>query len=450
MSLAPYRRLLGVPSVRNLLLVGILARLPHTTAGVVLTLHVVYGLERSWTEAGLVATAVTVGMAVGAPWRGRVVDRYGLRRALAPSIVVEALVWSAAPFVPYHALLVVGLVGGVMGLPIFTVIRQSLSILVPLEQRRSAYAVDSMGVELSFMAGPAAGVVVATQWSTTAALLLVGGTTVAAGLGLAWFNPPTRSEQLAGRRVGPSVDAAEASAVLGPAAGADAERAALEQAAAAGPRGVGEVPAAASAAAELDGSARRTRWSRSPSVLAVLAAAGGGTLVLAGTDVGVVAVLDDAGSPQLLGLVFAAWGVGSIVGGLVYGQARRAVHPLWLLLGLAVLTVPVGLATSPWLLALAILPAGALVAPVISSTAEAVARLVPEESRGTAMGWHGSAMTVGSALGAPVAGAAIDGVAPWAAFAVVGVVGLGVAATGLSVQRARRAGAAVVGGASPA
>lgn len=79
--------------------------------------------------------------------------------------------------------------------------------------------------------------------------------------------------------------------------------------------------------------------------------------MLHGTDLSVVAVLRDAGAVELTWLVFAAWGSASITGGLVYGAAPKAVHPLWLLLVLAVLTAPIGLASSPWLLCLAILPA---------------------------------------------------------------------------------------------
>jgi hypothetical protein len=75
---------------------------------------------------------------------------------------------------------------------------------------------------------------------------------------------------------------------------------------------------------------------------------------------------------------------------------------------------------------------------VISATAEAVSRLVPESSRGEAMGWHGSALTVGGALGSPAAGMAIDAVGPWGGFALVGAVGAAVAGAALGVQHARR------------
>ena len=61
MSLAPYRQVLAVPGVRALLLVGVLARIPATAIGMTLTLHVATTLGRSWTQAGLVTAAFTIG-----------------------------------------------------------------------------------------------------------------------------------------------------------------------------------------------------------------------------------------------------------------------------------------------------------------------------------------------------------------------------------------------------
>jgi predicted MFS family arabinose efflux permease len=184
----------------------------------------------------------------------------------------------------------------------------------------------------------------------------------------------------------------------------------------------------------------RTRyrdWLSAP-LLTVFAATSAAAMVLAGTDVAVVAHLRDTGDVGLSWLIFLAWGVSSITGGLVYGAVRRPPEPLLLLLGLGLLTVPVGLAPGPWGLALAILPAGLLCAPMLTATADVVSRLVPEDVRGEAMGWHGSALTLGLAVGAPAAGAAIDGLAPWAGFAVVGLAGLLVAAVGLTVRTGRR------------
>ncbi|WP_370563189.1 hypothetical protein [Dermacoccus sp. PAMC28757] len=47
-------------------------------------------------------------------------------------------------------------------------------------------------------------------------------------------------------------------------------------------------------------------------------------------------------------------------------------------------------------------------APTMTASVDAVARVVPERVRGEAMGWHGSFLTTGGALGGPIAGWAID------------------------------------------
>lgn len=411
MSLTPYRRILALPGVRTLTLLGVLARIPHTAISMVLTLHVVLALHRGYGEAGLVVGAFTVGAAVGAPWRGRAVDRLGLRRALVPSLVVEAVVWGSAPWLPFHLLVAAVVLAGLLGLPVFTVIRLSLSVLVPAQQRRTAYALDSMAVEGSFMVGPALGVLVATHLSTTFAMLLLGAATVTAGVALMVVNPPTRSAL----------------------AQTPATTAAVETTA----------TATTTATADRAGGSRRHRVPVSAPLLAVLGAAAAATLVLAGTDVAIVAQLHAHDALNLTGLVMVAWCGSSLLGGLVYGAAPRGVSPLALLLVLAALTVPIGLAGTPLVLCLAVLPAGALCAPLISATAEAVARLVPERVRGEAMGWHGSALTAGSAAGAPVAGLAIDRVAPWAGFGVVGALGAVLAVVGLTLVAMRRRHSAV-------
>jgi MFS family permease len=77
---------------------------------------------------------------------------------------------------------------------------------------------------------------------------------------------------------------------------------------------------------------------------------------------------------------------------------------------------------------------------VIAGTAELVTRLVPEHSRGAALGWHGAALTTGGAVGAPLAGAAIDLSGPGAGFLVVAGVGVAVAGVGLVVRSVRTRG----------
>ncbi|MFN8076366.1 MAG: MFS transporter [Kineosporiaceae bacterium] len=302
-----------------------------------------------------------------------------------------------SPWLPYPALVVAAFVGGVLGLPTFTIMRQSMSVLVPADRRRTAFAMDSIGVEISFVLGPTLGVLLATQVSTRAAVLAVGAALVAAGIGLMVINPPTRTPGLEHRH---------------------------------------EQPALAPTGSRL--SRLVPPWF-SPALGGVLAATLAATIVLSGSEVSMVAVLREHDAVDLTGVVMAVWSVASLAGGLVYGAVHRALSPNVLLLWLSLLCIPVGLAGGPWWLALLIIPTGALCAPVMSATGEAVAALVPERVRGEAMGWHGSALTVGVALGSPLAGSMIDLVGPVGGFAAAGSAGVVLALVGLVLHRRRPA-----------
>ncbi|MHA7181658.1 MFS transporter [Arthrobacter sp. MDB2-24] len=417
MNFAVYRDLLRIRSVRTLLIVGMIARFPHSAAGVLLTLHVVQTLDRGYAEAGAVAAIVTIGIAAGAPWRGRRIDSVGLRRALLPSVLAEAVIWSVAPHLPYQWLLVAALVGGLFTLPAFSVIRQALGVLVDGDRRRTAFTLDAIATEVIFMAGPAVGVVLATQVSTVLGLTLVGLATACAGLFLMWFNPPTRSAQLPDDGTVPAV----------------------------APAGIGETAAdligSRNAASGLRrgpsllrrGISRAFPWLTVPLVVVMVIAAGAG-LVLSGSEVGIVATLELSGNEGQLGLVFVAWCAASVVGGLLYGALHRPVPPSLLLIGMALLTLPMAFAESTLSLALLSIPAGLLCAPVLSAASEKVADLVAEDRRGEAMGWYGSALTSGVALGAPLAGVLIDATGPWGGFITVAVVSALIGAAGFAAR----------------
>lgn len=389
MRLDPYRHVLALPGVRSLMVLALLARIPITAIGVTMTLHVAQDLDRGWGAAGLVGAALTVGTAIGGPLNGRFVDRKGLRPMLVVTTVCEALFWAVAPSLSYPALLVGALVAGVFSLPVFSVVRQSLAALVPAEQRRQAYALDSMSVELSFMAGPPLAVLLMSSLSGRFTMWAIGGCLVLAGLALFVTNPPVQA-------------AADPDEPTGPTA-----------------------------------PVRRRDW-LTPRFLAVCAAAAATTMVLAGTDLGIVAMLRDADKVQLVGGVLAAWGVYSLIGGFVYGALTRAVPLVALIGGLSLFTLPVGLVGDRWwLLFIALLPAGALCAPTLSASADLISRIVPAPARGEAMGWHGSSLTVGLAVGSPLAGWAIDHGSPGWGFAAVGAVGLLITAVLLLLRRGR-------------
>jgi MFS family permease len=393
MTLTPYRETLALPGIRSLLIVATLARIPITASAVALTLHVVNDQGRGYGAAGLVGAAFTVGASLGAPVMGRFVDRRGLRPMLVLTTIAEVLFWTTGQSMPYWGLLLVAALGGFLSLPAFSVARQSIAALTPESKRLPAFALDSMTTELSFMAGPALGVLIATTAGPRVAMLAIAGGLLLAGCGLYALNPPVRA-----------ADEAPVSA---------GER----------------VP--------------RSSW-LGPRLVAVLAVSMAATLVLSGTDVAVVAVLRHTGELSWTGAVLALWAVYSLLGGFAYGTVRRGLSPVLLLAPMAALTIPVGLGGQHWwLLALLLIPAGALCAPTITASADAVSRLTPASARGEAMGLHNSALTVGVALGSPLAGLVMDTWSPPWGFAAVGGVGILVTLAVLPAElRHRRSSAA--------
>jgi MFS family permease len=388
MALARYRRVLALRAARNVLILGILVRVPLFAGGVVLTLHVVAKLGRDYGQAGLVSAAATVCLAISAPWRGRLLDRFGLRRVILPSLVVMAVCWSIAPFVGYWLLFGLAALAGLFAVPTFSIIRQAMITVVPEQDRRTALALDSVAVELSFMIGPVIGVWAATTWDTSWVLFSVGMAEVLTSAIMWLANPAIASES---------------------APTADGESARIA----------------------------RREWFR-PRFVAICVAAAAATVVLSGTDISIVAALRDFGSSRLIGPVLAVWGLGSLIGGLVYGALHRAIPAFLLLGGLSLVTIPIAFAPSVWPLTVLAFIAGVLCAPTITATVDQLSRAVPDNARGEAMGWHGSSMTTGSALGAPLAGVAIDWWGVGAGFVIVSVVGLVVAVLGWLMTSAAR------------
>jgi MFS family permease len=380
-----YRQVLALPGVRTLLVLVFFARLPGTMAGMVLTLHVAVSMDRGYGAAGAVGGVATVGIALGAAFMGRVVDRYGLRRMVLITTVGEATFWLVARLLPYHLLLVGAFVGGFLIIPAMSLGRQAMAALVPPDLRRTAYSVDSVTTELSYMIGPALAVLVSTQFSTQTAMVVMATGLVLVGVLLIVVNPAVRSAE---------------------------EKAEARQ-----------VP--------------RREW-LTPRMISVLFVGAGAVFVLGGTEVAIVAHVQWSGDLEWTGVVMVVWAGGSAIGGLVYGALRRSYPQLLLMTLLGALTIPVGLAGDWWMLTLALIPAAALCAPTVAATAEEVARLAPPDVRGLATGLQSSAFTLGQAAGAPAAGFMVDHASPAWGFAVAGAGGLLVAAVaGLLVARGK-------------
>jgi MFS family permease len=383
-GLAGYRTVLSLPGVGALTAVSFLARLPASAAPITITLHVVLTLGHGYAAAGLAGAAATVGMAIGAPLLGRLVDRRGLRTMLALTLSAQAVFWSAAPFLSYPALLAGALLGGLLGVPVYSITRQSIGAMVPQARRRPAFALDSMSVEMSYMVGPAVGTLLALQASTTTAMWAVGAGWLVAGGALMLLDPPTRAPQDAGGAPPPPV----------------------------------------------------RQW-LDRRLLAALLATTAAVMVVFGTELSMIAGLERSGQAAWIPLVNAVWCLASLVGGFLYGAARRS-RPLPMLVAcLGVATLPVALAGPWWSWALLLVPAGLLMAPSVAASSETVSALAPEHVRGLVTGLHGSAITLGAAIATPLAGLVVDRASPATAVVVLGTTGLAVALLVALLSRAR-------------
>jgi MFS family permease len=375
MRLTSYKSVLDLPGMRMFMLVALIARIPGTTPLMTLTLYVVLNRHQGYGDAGLVSAAFTIGLALGSPLLGRAIDRRGCRPALALTGTATLVFWNVAPSLPFPALLGAAVAGGALQVPVMGLIRQSLAARVPREHRRQAFSLDSMAVELSFMVGPALAILLVTQ--------LGGAVPVMRGVGLA----------LAGSAV-----------VLYAYNPRTGDRSS----------GAGE--------AEDDGQAP-ARWF-TPAFVLILGVCAATCMVLAGTDVSIVATLRAHGQTAWAGAVITIWCLASLIGGFVHGATPRPLRMLTLLTLLGLATIPVGVAHTWWALAIVLIPAGLACAPTIASTVEAVSHAVPESARGEAIGRHSAALTFGNAVGSPFVGMVIDHSAPAWGFAAVGTAGL--------------------------
>lgn len=397
-TLSTYAALLRRPEVRRILVLGFFLRVPLWATNVAVVLHVVTHLHRSYAEAGVVSMVSAIALAVSGPWRGRMLDRIGLRRAIAPSLLVNLVAWSIAPWVGYWPMLVFVAIADLFAVPNFSVVRQVLISAVSDAQRTAALSIDSVATEVSFMVGPVLGVLAATYLPTPIALMICQVAGFLAGLALWLANPPLLARTEVGTEVG--TDAGT------------------------------EAPTRAGTAEPLP---PRRSWV-TPRVLMILLICVTATVILTSEDLGSVAAMRSMHHTSSLGWVLALWGAGSAVGGLVYGGLRRHPPASLLLVLLGASTALVAIAPDRLWFTVLLFLSGLFCAPTITAAVDDLSRAVPARVRGEAMGWQGSAMTLGSAIGAPLVGIAIDA-GGWAhGFAYGGLAGLAMALVAIAVS----------------
>jgi MFS family permease len=165
-----------------------------------------------------------------------------------------------------------------------------------------------------------------------------------------------------------------------------------------------------------------------------LHSAGMRTLVLAlvavgvafgAVEVAVAAAADSLGATAAAGPLLGVWGAGSLLGGVLVARSARTPGLGVLLAALAAghLALVLG-AGSVIALAALLTIAGATIAPTYARIYAMVEDVAPAGTITEAFAWLGTAVAIGAAGGAAVAGSLADSAGPAATFALAGAAGV--------------------------
>jgi predicted MFS family arabinose efflux permease len=387
-----YVRILRTRGIALLVLATLAARLPVGINGLAVLLYV--EAERgSFATAGIVAGALAFGTAIAGPLQGRVVDR----RGLSPLLVTAAChaaglagLWALARIDSPTALLaLVGLFAGISLPPATSVLRSRWAYLVGDEPRvlDAAYALDSVLIQVVFVAGPLLTAAAIASVGPEGALLL---SAVCVVLGTATLTV------LLLRHAGPQ------------------------------PRGGGARLGLGALA--------------SPPIRALVVASFPVGFYLGCVEVALPAYSEHVGRPALAGVFYGIFFAAGVVAGLLYGVRRSdtPVHVIHLrmtwLLPLAGL--PLAFASSDLMLALLVAVAGAPLAPLVATRNQVVASVSDPGMITEAFAWPLTAMVAGISAGAAVAGSLAEA-AGWSAPLLAGALLAGVGALFLRLHPER-------------
>jgi predicted MFS family arabinose efflux permease len=360
-----YSRILRTPGVALIVLATLIGRLPIGISGLAILLYV-REVTGSFGAAGIATGALALGSALGAPLQGRVVDRRGVGMLL-PLATVHALgllaVWAAGSLeAPAGVLAGLSLLTGAAMPPVSSVLRSRWPYLLAEQPELvpSAFALDSVLIEIVFVVGPLITTVVVATIGPEYALMVSAGCVVAGTLLL-----------LSGLTGHP-----------GPEPSHDGRRA----------YGLGALA---------DPGLRTLVFASLPVGFA-----------LGSVEVALPAFSDAEGSKALAGVLLAVWSGASGVAGLTWG-ARASRFALldahlrfaWLL---PVAIAPLALASSPVTMCLLVVLAGLPIAPLIASRNQLVERVTPVGTATEAYTWPLTALVAGVSLGAAAAGGIVE------------------------------------------
>jgi len=385
-GVARFRELFANRYAASLLAWGIVARIP-TGMGALSLVLLVRATGAGYGEAGLVAAAYAVAVAIGAPYGGRQVDRRGAARILRRRLVlyssffgITAVLGVTEAPVPLIALFAAA--AGLTLAPISSVMRSIWPTVAGEDGARTAYALDAALQEIVFVGGPLL-VAVLAMFDPAAA---VAGAAVIAAVGTFAFMrlPPVRASEPAEHRHTSRLGALSSVGV------------------------------------------------RTLGLFSLCMGVGFGS-----AEIAIPAFAEAQGNRALAGVALAGFSLGSLVGGLVAAlrpsrdDRRRIIvgaFLLALLLSLPLLSESIAAMTALFFIA------GIPVAPVVAAIYGQIGRVAATGTVAEAFSWFGTAISIGIAGGSVAGGWLIDS-SGWRAAVVFGAALVALGAVLVTVRR---------------
>ncbi|KGM34548.1 MFS transporter [Inquilinus limosus] len=384
----PYAEIFRAPGAKAFSAAGFVARLPLAmmTLGIVTMLSQARG---EYALAGAVSATFALSNALIAPQVSRLVDRHGQRRVAIPATAVTVAAMAGLMLAtrfgaPDWTLFLFAIGAGAMPSMTAFVRARWTELYRDTPQLRTAFAFESVVDELIFMTGPVVAIGLSVAVVPEAGPLVA---TVLLATGVALFTRLKATE--------PPVHAPEA------------------------------------------GRGRSVIRLGAIRVIALTMVAVGA--IFGTAEVTAVAFAEAHGATAAASLVLAAYALGSLLVGLVFGAIKPRL-PLAvqfvLAIGLAALTtLPLLVVDSIPALALVLFLAGAAVSPTVITAMGLIERLVPPSQLTEGITWAMTGVGIGMAVGSSISGRIIDGFGAPAGFWVSVAAGTTALAIALLGQR---------------
>ena len=351
------------PDVAKLLIVALLARMPVGMGGFAMLMFLREQLG-DYTRAGTAVGVQLIALAAVAPIQGRIIDRVGGRIPLVVTGTIAPLahlsvIWAALAHLPYPLILACAAVAGMFSTPITTLTRTAWRHRFQNEDdRRTAFALDAVAIEINFTVGPAIIAAILATWGTTSAYATAIACVVASVF-IFWFSPALRYF-----KPSPPVERH----MLGP----------LTE----------------------------------PRLLLVFIATFGLTLAFGIIEVGYPALATSLAWPALAGILLSVNSLGSALGGAIFGGLHlqmRIERQLATAMGLMAIPLMLhALFLQPHVFGVVAFFCGMFIAPSIASQSVLVSRLAPAKYAAEAFTWSSCFIVSGLGAGMALAGLLVE------------------------------------------